>query len=93
MRELLYALEKEYGVKPIVYTTYTVYNKYIRGEFEDYPLWIRNVYYPPADIGRQWSFWQYSDTGTLSGTFGEEKYVDLNIFREDWEELEKLLVP
>ena len=93
LRELLYALEKEYDVKPIVYTTYTIYNKYIRGEFEDYPLWIRNVYYPPADIGRQWSFWQYSDTGTLSGTFGEEKYVDLNVFREDREELEKLLVP
>ena len=33
LQELLSALEEEYGVKPIIYTTYTVYNKYIRTEF------------------------------------------------------------
>ena len=93
LRELLCALEEEYGVKPIIYTTNTVYNQYIRNGFEDYPLWIRNVYYPPIDIGRQWTFWQYSDTGTLSGTYGEEKYIDLNVYRESIDELEKLLVP
>ena len=93
LQELLSALEEKYGVKPVIYTTYTVYNKYIRNEFEDYPLWIRNVYYSPGDIGRQWIFWQYSDTGTLLGTSGEEKYVDLNVFYEDQKELEKLLVP
>lgn len=93
LQELLDALEREYGVKPVIYTTYTVYNKYIRNEFDAYPLWIRNVYYPPVDIGRQWTFWQYSDTGTIGGTSGEEKYVDLNVFREGKEELEKQLVP
>lgn len=93
LQELLDALEKEYGVKPVIYTTYTVYNKYIRKEFQEYPLWIRNVYYPPVDIGREWNFWQYSDTGELKGTKGEEKYVDLNVFRESREELEKLLIP
>ncbi|MCM1558695.1 MAG: hypothetical protein NC123_04005 [Butyrivibrio sp.] len=93
LQELLDALEQEYGVKPIIYTTYTVYNKYIRGGFEAYPLWIRNVYYPPVDIGRQWTFWQYSDTGRLQGTGGEEKYVDMNVFRESREELEALLIP
>lgn len=93
LQELLDALEKEYGVKPVIYTTYAVYNKYIRNGFQEYPLWIRNVYYPPADIGRAWTFWQYSDTGKLKGTAGEEKYVDLNVFRKDREELEKLLIP
>lgn len=91
--ELLDALETEYGVKPIIYTTYPVYNRYIRNEFQEYPLWIRNVYCPPVDIGRQWTFWQYSDTGELQGTAGEEKYVDLNVFLKDREELEKLLIP
>lgn len=93
LQELLDALEKEYGVKPVIYTTYTVYNKYIRNGFQEYPLWIRNVYYPPADIGRAWTFWQYSDTGKLEGTDGEEKYVDLNVFRKGREELERLLIP
>lgn len=93
LQELLDALETEYGVKPIIYTTYTVYNKYIRNGFQEYPLWIRNVYYPPADIGREWIFWQYSDTGKLRGTAGEEKFVDLNVFQKGREELEKLLIP
>lgn len=93
LQELLDALEKEYGVKPVIYTTYAVYNKYIRNGFQEYPLWIRNVYYPPADIGREWTFWQYSDTGKLRGTAGEEEYVDLNVFRKGREELERLLIP
>ena len=93
LRELLEALEEEYGVKPIIYTTYTVYNRYIRNAFQEYPLWIRNVYYPPGDIGRQWTFWQYCDTGALGGTAGEEKFVDLNVFRESREDLLKMLVP
>ncbi|MCM1120677.1 MAG: glycoside hydrolase family 25 protein [bacterium] len=93
LRELLCALEEEYGVKPVIYTTYTIYGQYIRGEFEEYPLWIRNVYYPPVNTGRHWTFWQYCDTGTLQGTSGEEKYVDLNVFREGQKELEELLVP
>lgn len=93
LRELLEALEEEYGVKPIIYTTYTVYNRYIRNAFQEYPLWIRNVYYPPGDIGRQWTFWQYCDTGALGGTAGEEKFVDLNVFRESSEDLLKMLVP
>ena len=93
LRELLEALEEEYGVKPIIYTTYTVYNRYIRNAFQEYPLWIRNVYYPPGDIGRQWTFWQYCDTGALGGTAGGEKFVDLNVFRESREDLLKMLVP
>lgn len=93
LQALLDALEREYGVKPAIYTTYTVYNRYIRNGFQEYPLWIRNVYYPPADIGREWTFWQYSDTGKLRGTAGEEKHVDLNVFRKGREELEKLLIP
>lgn len=93
LQELLDALETEYGVKPVIYTTYTVYNEYIRNGFQEYPLWIRNVYYPPADIGREWTFWQYSDTGELKGTAGEEKFLDLNVFRKGREELEKLLIP
>lgn len=93
LRELLEALEEEYGVKPIIYTTYTVYNRYIRNAFQEYPLWIRNVYYPPGDIGRLWTFWQYCDTGALGGTAGEEKFVDLNVFRESREDLLKMLVP
>lgn len=96
IRELgtfLAALEEEYGVKPMIYTTYPVYYRYIRGAFEDYPLWIRNVYVPPVDIGKRWQFWQYSDTGRFAGVSGRESYVDMNAFRGDEEEFCRFLVP
>lgn len=81
---LLAELEEYYGTKPIIYTTLPVYNKYIREEFSDYPLWIRNVYCEPDFI--DWKFWQYSDKGELYGFNGEEKYIDLNVYNGTKEE-------
>lgn len=91
--EMLSVLEEHYQVKPIIYTTYTIYFKYIKGEFDEYPLWIRNVYYPPGGaLGAAWAFWQYTDTAVLEGYEGTEKYIDMNVFKGTKEELEMLLV-
>lgn len=78
LKPLLQRLEDYYGVKPIIYTTMTVYNRYIKENFSDYPLWIRNIYCEPDFI--DWKFWQYSDKGELYGFSGEEKYIDLNVY-------------
>lgn len=86
LRELLALLEQHYGHKPIIYTTYSFYQPYIKEAFDDYPLWIRNVYYPPVDIGREWQFWQYSDRGELEGMTGSESCIDLNVFSGNEEE-------
>lgn len=86
-------LEQHYKIKPIIYTTTKTYNYYIKDYYAEYPLWIRNVYYPP-DFGTtdDWTFWQYSDTGILSGYNGPEKYIDLNVFRGNYEQLQTLLI-
>ncbi len=93
LQRLLDILEEYYGKKPLIYTTYPFYRQYLEGEFDAYPLWIRNVYYPPFDIGREWQFWQYSDRGESPGTGGQEKYVDLNVFCGDREALEEFVMP
>ncbi|MDE6531452.1 MAG: glycoside hydrolase family 25 [Lachnospiraceae bacterium] len=85
---LLDELEAYYGCKPVIYTTMTAYQTVIKGEFTEYPLWIRNIYYHPIFGGRNWVFWQYSDKGMLEGYSGEEKYIDLDVFRGDEQELE-----
>lgn len=91
--KMLTALEEHYQIKPVIYTTYKVYNNYIKGEFEEYPLWIRNVYYPPVDVlGGKWAFWQYLDTAVLEGYEGDEKYIDMNVFNGTKAELEELVV-
>ncbi len=91
--EMLLILEEYYHTKPIIYTTYNVYYQYIKGGFKEYPLWIRNVYFPPDwHMKGEWTFWQYTDTAVMSGYVGEEQYIDRNVFCGETAELEALLV-
>ena len=91
LKDMLEKLEENYGAKPIIYTTYKVYYKYIKDEFDDYPLWIRNVYFSPnVDLRGKWTLWQYSDSGVLEGYQGDEKYIDQNVFCGTEEELKEL---
>lgn len=86
LRDLISELEKYYGVKPILYATHKSYNLYIRGSFSDYPIWIRNTYYPPMlDFIPNWDFWQYTDKGKIAGH--ESDYIDLNVFCGSIEDL------
>ena len=93
LQTLLDILEEYYGKKPMIYTTYSFYRRYLEDGFEAYPLWVRNVYYPPFDIGRQWQFWQYSDRGESPGKGGQEKYVDWNVFYGGREDMGEFVVP
>ncbi|HTK09794.1 MAG TPA: GH25 family lysozyme [Ktedonobacteraceae bacterium] len=71
-------LEHYYGMKPIIYTDADEYAEYVRGNFADYPVWIRNVLTPPqqSDV-TNWTFWQYNDRGHVPGI---TEWVDLNVF-------------
>lgn len=93
LTDMLLLLEQEYGVKPMIYTTYKVYYKYLEGEFEEYPLWIRDVYLTPdIFVKNEWTLWQYSDTAVLDGYNGVEKYIDRNVFVGSEDEFRKLAV-
>ena len=89
LSDFLYAIEEHYGVRPVIYATMRSYELYIKDDFSDYPLWIRDVYFTPSE-SIDWQFWQYSDKGRLTGYIGEEKYIDLNVYAGSGEELELL---
>jgi len=91
LQRFLDILEEHYGKKPVIYTTYKFYFRYIRGKFSDYPLWIRNTYYPPLDIAG-WSFWQYCDEGRFEGVADQKGDVDLDVFRGTEVEFQKFFV-
>lgn len=81
LQDLLDALEAHYGVKPIIYATESSYSAYIRGSFDGYPLWIRNVYFSPnLGMPGRWTFWQYDSDAVLQGYGGENEHIDLNVF-------------
>ena len=84
-------IEKEYGIKPLIYTTCGIYDKYIKGSFNEYKMWIASVYTPIYwNYRDDWYIWQYFNRGELDG-YNDEKYIDLNILKKD-KNLEDLIV-
>ena len=83
------ALEKHYGVKPIIYTYKDFHEKYIDSRFNGYPLWIARYNAPHPEINNEWIMWQCSENGVLPGIKGR---VDINVFNGTMEELEKLRI-
>ena len=83
----LCAVEEQYGMKPVIYTTAAYYDA-VNGAFPQYDIWIRSVYgTPPKDVC--WTFWQYSNRRKLDGYAGDEQYIDMNVFAGTEEEFEQ----
>ncbi|HEY4035998.1 MAG TPA: GH25 family lysozyme [Ktedonobacteraceae bacterium] len=81
-------LEHHYAMKPIIYTDFDRYAEYIKGHFEDYAIWIRDVLTPPQwSHVHHWTFWQYCDRGQVSGIAG---WVDFNVFSGGRDKLKEL---
>lgn len=76
LRIFLNLLEKEYGVKSMLYGTNSSYNKYCAPEFNVYPMYIgRYGTEEPIVKGREhYTIWQYSESGKIKGI---PKPVDL----------------
>ena len=93
LRAFLDAVEAEYGVKPMIYTRPDVYEAYVKGSFDGYPIWMSSLYKPLSwSYSGDWAIWQYLNRGELEGYSGGEEYIDLNILNPDVK-LSELLVP
>ena len=78
---VLQELEAHYGQKPVIYTNTYIYDTYISGRYDDYPIWISAHDIPESlSDGRDWTFCQYTFYGQSDSIGGGEKYVDLNLF-------------
>jgi lysozyme len=91
VKKWLDIVEAHYGVRPILYTYVVFYEKYLKGHFDDYPLWVAHYLQPHQPrIERTWSFWQHSESGRVSGIRSK---VDFNVFNGDSASFRALLVP
>ena len=92
LRTYLEMIENQYAVKPVIYTRSDIYEKYLKGEFDEYKKWMSSVYTPLSwNYKDDWYIWQYLNRGELKGYSGGEKYIDLNILNKD-KELEDLII-
>ncbi|MDP4284809.1 MAG: glycoside hydrolase family 25 protein [Bacteroidota bacterium] len=83
-------VEKNYGVKPIIYTNIGFYQKYFQQGFEDYPLWIAHYLQPDKPrIENKWVIWQHSESGRVDGI---KAPVDFNVFYGDSADFNNFLI-
>ncbi|UTX46624.1 glycoside hydrolase family 25 protein [Chryseobacterium sp. MA9] len=81
-------VEETYGEKPIIYTYYHYYKDFLKGEFEDYPLWLANYNdVPSPSPDDQWDFWQFTESGIVHGI---NTKVDLDIYNGNSWSLKRL---
>jgi len=84
LRIYLERIEKEYGVKPLIYTRPDICKKYLKGEFDEYGKWMSSLYQPLGWIYKDdWYIWHYLNRGELKGYTGGEKYIDLNVLNKE----------
>jgi len=85
IKDFLKVVEPVIQRKVIIYTNKSTYNKFIRNEFPDNPIWICS--FIESEImpdKREWLFWQHAHNGRIKGIEG---YVDVNTFngnRSEW---------
>lgn len=83
-------LEKHYGVKPIIYTSYKFRKHYLNNPaFDRYRLWIAQYRIEKPENDMDWSIWQFTDRGHLEGIRGN---VDLNVFRDSQKSFSSFLM-
>ncbi|MBK8710553.1 MAG: glycoside hydrolase family 25 protein [Niastella sp.] len=88
VQDWLLLVEKEYKVKPILYSNVDFYNRYLSGKFSDYPLWVAHYLQKEKPrIGRNWLFWQHNERGQVNGI---RSYVDFNVYNGDSISFERL---
>ena len=84
-------VEAHYGVRPILYSNHSFYQRHLAGHFDDYPLWLAHYEVARPKLARsKWIIWQHSDESHVPGIRG---VVDFNVFQGSFEELRALRVP
>lgn len=90
LRNLESALFKQCGKRPVIYTNKECYKLYIKDNFPDNPLWICDLHKEPGNDYKNWVIWQFSHTGKIPGVVHD---IDLNYYRNSFEDFKKLLLP
>lgn len=79
--------EKEYGVKPMVYTGLNFYKHVLKGHIDDYPLWIAAYSGKHRLKNQRWDFHQFTEQVRIKGI---GTTVDGNDFNGSLEALKRM---
>ena len=84
-------IEKEYKVKPILYSNISFIEDYLADDFPDYYFWIAHYYEEELKVEKsiQWLFWQHSDRAGIINSPGN---YDANVFNGSNKDFIKILI-
>lgn len=88
LRDFCNYIESRYGVKPVIMCTNRSYEKYVQNEFNDYSLWITDVYSTPEE-GIDWDFWCYNSRVRVKGYENSKEYFSMFVYKDDVKTLKK----
>jgi lysozyme len=77
-RTFLEIVERELGVRPVVYTSPKFWSAHLTSAFGDHPLWVAEYGVPEPQVPEgweRWTVWQHQDSGAVPGV---EKDADLS---------------
>ena len=89
LRLWLETVEAHYNTRPIIYTNGNLYRRYIKGNLEDYPLWIADYstkHLQAYDADKLY-LWQHNQNGWVQGIRGQ---VDFNVFVMDENRMQEI---
>lgn len=89
LRLWLETVEAHYHKRPIIYTNGNLYRRYIKGNLDEYPLWIAD--YSTKNLSSYAAgklyLWQHNQAGWVQGIKGQ---VDFNVFVLDDDRLQEI---
>jgi lysozyme len=92
VRSWLDVVSRGLGVTPPIYTLTSFWNAHMNDQFGQYPLWLARYSSEPGPLPEgwsEWTFWQYSQSLTISGVSGD---VDHDYFNGSTDALQALTV-
>jgi Lyzozyme M1 (1,4-beta-N-acetylmuramidase) len=80
LEPLIKSLKAKYGMDPVIYTTPSIYKRFIKNHYDN-DIWIADSSFSqPLSGGREWTFCQYSYSGIMKGYSGGVKHIDLDVW-------------
>jgi lysozyme len=88
VKEFSMMLQKQYHVKPIIYSNRNFIEDYLADDFKDHPFWVAHYFEKDIKMDEvKWKFWQHSDKASLLVTGAK---IDANVFRGSIKDLRKM---
>jgi lysozyme len=89
LQNWLTIVEKQFGVKPIIYTGEKYFEDFLQEDFPNYKFWIANYNPWKEKIEDDYLMWQFTEKAKLHGV---NELVDVNVFNGNVEDLKEVCI-